>query len=296
MVQKYAKSKTGWRKKPTTAIRQEKKINQVLQEAAERCGEVDPSQILRSHLDTVEEVLLARLPHHPAQVKSMVIALLEFCRFASVREPCESAAWDAAIRRLEVWKRDAALLDQHREAALQDRMGEDDYLPSKEELARLRAKVHEKLTDITKRQEVAKRTDAVQIRRLVSTAILLDNFQRSGTIKNVTIQQYEDIKEGIMRVKEHKHDLIWLGKSCRGRCGQLPGVLRPACQAAAGEGELGQPGAVPLVGPMGRRRRSVHTAGRETDHPHSAPEGGLDGSVLDSLRGGSAPRGESYDA
>ena len=140
---------------------------------------------------------------HPAQVKSSVIALLEFSRYASVREPEENQAWNAAIRRLEVWKRDATMMDRHREAELQDRMGEEGYLPSKEEMTRLHTKVHSELAELCLR-DVSKRTDAVKIRRMLSTAILLYNFQRSGTIKNATINQYQEIKDGIIRVKDHK--------------------------------------------------------------------------------------------
>ena len=37
---------------------------------------------------------------------------------------------------------------------------------------------------------MTKRSDAVKIRRLVTSAILLDNLQRSGTITNATVDQY----------------------------------------------------------------------------------------------------------
>ena len=147
LLEKYAKSKKGWRKKATTAIRQERLLKQVLHDVSQRCGEEDHSKILHQ-LDTVEEVLLSNLTEHPAQVKSTVISLLEFSRFVSVREPEESATWDATIRRLEVWKRDATLMNRHREAELQDRMGEDGYLPSKEELTHLRINVHKGLFDL----------------------------------------------------------------------------------------------------------------------------------------------------
>ena len=203
LVAKFAKSKAGWRKKPTTAIRQEKQLTSVLGEAAERCDENDPSKIMRLHLDTMEEVLLEKVHHHPALVKSLVVALLEFSRYVSVREPLDSAAWDATIRRLDVWKRDATMMDHHREADLQDRMGETSYLPSREELARLRSSVHAKLRELIEK-DVVKRAEAVKARRLVSTAILLDNYQRSGTITNVTIAQYREMTDGIIRVKDHK--------------------------------------------------------------------------------------------
>ena len=211
----------------------------------------------------------------------MVIALLEFCRFASVREPYESAAWDAAIRRLEMWKRDAALLDQHRDAALQDRMGEDDYLPSKEELARLRAKVHDKLADITEKTEVEKRSDAVKIRRLVSTAILLDNFQRSGTIKNVTIQQYEDMKEGIMRAKEHKSMSSYGSANLvvADVASYLAYYVQHARPLLVKENSDSQ-ALFPSSDPWDDVGEACTLLGERRITPTSAPEGGLDGSVL----------------
>ena len=83
-------------------------------------------------------------------------------------------------------------MDRHREADLRDRMGDSSYLPSKEELSRLRSSIHAKLKDLSTK-DLVKRTDAVKVRRLVATAILLDNFQRPGTIKNITMTQYEEI-------------------------------------------------------------------------------------------------------
>ena len=203
LVELFCRSKAGWRKKPTTARRQEKQLTTLFDTVKDRCGEGNPSVILRRQMDVVEELLLEKLPQHPAQVKSVVIALLEFSRFASVREPEENAAWDAVLRRLDVWKRDATLMDGHRQADLQDLMGDDNYLPTPEELSVLRAKVHQKLQELIK-EKISKRSEAVKARRLVTAAILLDNFQRSGTLTNATLQQYQERRDGIIRVKDHK--------------------------------------------------------------------------------------------
>ena len=78
LVELFSKSKAGWRKKPTTALRQEKQLNNMFQKVRDRCGEENPSKILRRKMDIVEELLLEKLPNHPAQVKSTVIAMLEF--------------------------------------------------------------------------------------------------------------------------------------------------------------------------------------------------------------------------
>ena len=66
------------------------------------------------------------------------------------------------MRRLEVWKRDATFMDGHRQADLQDLMGEDEYLPSKEELGLLRSEIHKELSHMKK---VTSRTEAVKARR-----------------------------------------------------------------------------------------------------------------------------------
>ena len=42
------------------------------------------------------------------------------------------------------------------------------------------------------------------MRRLLLTANLLDNFQRSGTITNTTLAKYQAMKEDILRVTDHK--------------------------------------------------------------------------------------------
>ena len=94
-------------------------------------------------------------------------------------------------------------MDGHRQADLQDLMGEDEYLPSKEELGLLRSEIQKELSHMTKKK-VTSRPEAVKARRLVTAAILLDNFQRSGAIENATINEYEQRKHGIIRVKEHK--------------------------------------------------------------------------------------------
>ena len=104
LVEKFSSSKAGWRKKPTTALRQERQLNTFLAEVAQRCGETDRSRLMRQHLDTMEQVLLEKVHDHPDLAKSLLVALLEFARYASVREPHEGASWDATIRQLDVWK------------------------------------------------------------------------------------------------------------------------------------------------------------------------------------------------
>ena len=135
LVDLFTKSKSGWR--PTTNIRQEKQLNLIFTDVAERCEASDPLQIILQKKDIVEDINLLKLPNNPAQVRSMVIALLEFSRFVNVREPQKNATWDAALRRLDVWKRDATYMDSHRQDDIQERMGSDEYLLSKEELRRL---------------------------------------------------------------------------------------------------------------------------------------------------------------
>ena len=63
-------------------------------------------------------ILLGQVKNHSVSVKSVVIALLEFHRYVSIREPEHSIQWDASRSRLETWKRDACSADLHREAAL----------------------------------------------------------------------------------------------------------------------------------------------------------------------------------
>ena len=203
LLTQFAQSKSGWRKTPTTALRQQKQLSTMFEEARKRCGTANKSVILRHHLDTIESLLLEKLPQHSAQVKSCVIALLEFSRYVSVREAQNGAEWDASIRRLEVWKRDATYMDAHRQGDVQDRMSDESYLPSKEELTLLRKKCHDALEAISK-TSLSRRDEAVKCRRLITTAILMDNFQRTGTIKNATMSQYNNMSDGIVRVHEHK--------------------------------------------------------------------------------------------
>ncbi|KAF0291147.1 hypothetical protein FJT64_010693 [Amphibalanus amphitrite] len=163
-----------------------------------------PSEIMRTRLDDVEKILLEQVKNHSASVKSVVIALLEFHRYVSVREPEHSVQSDASRRRLETWKRDACSADLHREAALQDLMSEDGYLPSLEELNDFRRRVTDELKSSVKDSRHIKRSDAVRMRRLLTSTLLLQTFQRAGTIKNATVAEYKDIKDAVMRVKEHK--------------------------------------------------------------------------------------------
>ena len=163
LVGLFSKSKQGWRLKPTTARRQERQLRNLFAEVSDSAG---PSEIIRHRLDDIENVLLGKLPGQSASVKSTVIALLEFERFVSVREPQHAAEWDASRRRLETWKRDASSMDLHREASLQDKMGEDGYLPSRDQLKTLRDRVEEEIPRLASmKKEDIRRNDAVRMRR-----------------------------------------------------------------------------------------------------------------------------------
>ena len=94
-------------------------------------------------------------------------------------------------------------MDLHRASEVQDRMGEEGYLPSKEELRDLRNLTIDKLTEAGKASP-KNRGDAVRLRRLLTVSILCDNFQRSGAISNATISEYEAMTDGVIRVSEHK--------------------------------------------------------------------------------------------
>ena len=201
LVSLFSSSKKGWRRTPTTALRQERQLRALFKQVSTS----SPSEIMRKNLDAVEKVLLQKLPQQTASVKSTIIALLEFERFVSVREPENAAEWDATRRRLETWKREACSLDLQREASLQDKLSEDGYLPTRDQLKDLRQKVEAELCDMCSMEtNDIRRSDAVKMRRLLTTAILLQNFQRSGTIKNVTIDEYRAMQNAVIRVREHK--------------------------------------------------------------------------------------------
>ena len=51
---------------------------------------------------------------------------------------------------------------------------------------------------------MCKQWQAVKTGWLVTVAILLEKFQRSGNITNATIIQCEERTDGIIRVKKHK--------------------------------------------------------------------------------------------
>lgn len=203
LVEKFLASKSGWRRKPSTAKRQAQQLRNMFKKVAKATGETQPDVILMQRADDLEEVLRSDLPDHTALVKSNVIALLEFTRYVSVRQPDLSAEWASVIRRLEIWKRDASALDLHRAANVQDKMGEDGYLPSKEDLGELRRRTLEELAKATK-EPPKNRSDAVKVRRLLTVSLLCDNFQRSGAVSNATIQEYEKMTDNILRVSEHK--------------------------------------------------------------------------------------------
>ena len=89
----------------------------------------------------------------------------------SAREPHYSAEWLAVIGRIETWKQDASALDLHRCAEIQDRMGDEGYLPSKEELRKLRLRTFDELVKTTSNYP-KNRGDAVKVRRLLEVALL----------------------------------------------------------------------------------------------------------------------------
>ena len=82
-------------------------------------------------------------------------------------------------------------------------MGEEGYLPTKEELSTLRAKTLTELAEVVQ-STPKRRSDSVKVRRLLSVSILCDSFQRSGAISNATLAEYEAMTDGILRVNEHK--------------------------------------------------------------------------------------------
>ena len=187
--------------KPTTALRQERQLRSLFKEVSDD----DHSHILRRRLDDLEKLLLKKVPHQTASVKSIVIALLEFERFVSVRQPQHATEWDAARRRLESWKKDACSLDLHREGSLQDKLSEEGYLPTKEQLNELKRLVEGELPKMCDMSHASiRRNDAVKMRRLLTSAILLQNFPRSGTIKNARLDEYQSMKDAVLRVKDHK--------------------------------------------------------------------------------------------
>ena len=202
LIAMFVASKSGWRKKPTTALRQEKQLRKLFAQVSET---MSASEILRTKLDDIEHILINQVTDHSASVKSQVIALLEFQRYASVRDPELNVEWDAVRRRLETWKRDACAADLQREATLQDKMGEDGYLPSAEELSMFRQRVLEELPTLSDRDSSdIRRSHAVRMRRLLTSALLLQNFQRAGTIKNAKMAEFRQIHGSVLRVRDHK--------------------------------------------------------------------------------------------
>ena len=94
-------------------------------------------------------------------------------------------------------------MDLHRASEVQDKMGEEGYLPSREELRELRSRTLQELAEAIK--GVPKnRGDAVRLRRLLTVSILCDNFQRSGAITNATVGEFNGMTDGVIRVSEHK--------------------------------------------------------------------------------------------
>ena len=203
LVTRFQHSKSGWRRKSSTATRQALQLRNMFKKVSEVSGESRPDVIMRKHGDELEEVVRADLPGHTALVKSNVIALTEFAKYVSSRQPEYCAEWASINSRLQTWKRDASALDLHRVADLQDKMGEEGYLPSKDELKELRRRTLEELAVATK-VNPKQRNEAVKVRRLVSVSRLCDNFQRSGAISNVMLREYQNMTGNVLRVAEHK--------------------------------------------------------------------------------------------
>ena len=205
LLRLFQQSKAGWRRRPVTATRQSRQLRTIFARVSDSVGEARPDEILLKHADKLEEAVRADLPGRTALVKSNVIAILEFARYVSARQPVHADAWTAVMRRVESWKKDATALDLHRAADVQDRMGEEGYLPSKEELKLLRGRTLDELGTATgSTVSEPTRTDAVRVRRLMSVALLCDNFQRSGAVSNATLDEYRQMRGGILRVHEHK--------------------------------------------------------------------------------------------
>ena len=203
LIDRYVASKSGWRRKPVTAKKHAQQLRSVFGKAAEATGEPRPDVLLRRHADQIEQVLQSELAGHTALVKSKVIALLEFARHVSARQPQHCAEWVSVISSLEIWKRDSPAMDLNCAAEVQDRMGEAGYLPSREELRELRRATLQELAKVS--ETVTKnRGSAVKMRRLLTVSILCDNFQRSGAISNATMSEYDAMSDGVIRVSEHK--------------------------------------------------------------------------------------------
>ena len=99
----------------------------------------------------------------------------------------------------------AHYVDLHREASLQDKLSEEGYLPSRDQLKELRQAVEAELPKMSTMDTAdIRRGDAVKMRRLLTSAILLQNFQRSGTIKNATIEECQNMNHAVIRVRDHK--------------------------------------------------------------------------------------------
>ena len=84
LLTKFAASKSGWRKKTTTALRQEKQLRRLFVQVSETSS---ASEIMRTKLDDIEQIMITEENDHSAAVKYQVIAMLEFQRYVSVREP-----------------------------------------------------------------------------------------------------------------------------------------------------------------------------------------------------------------
>ena len=131
LVTKFKQSKTGWHRNSSTGTRQAQQLTNIFRKVSEMVGEKGPDVILLKHADELEQVVRSDLPNHTALVKSNVLEC-------------------TAVRsRIDMWKRDASALYLHRAAELQDRMGEEGYLPSRDEPRELRERTLAELERLT---------------------------------------------------------------------------------------------------------------------------------------------------
>ena len=134
----------------------------------------------------------------------------------ALREPLDNTAWDAMIRRLDVGKRDAYMMDHDGEADSQDRMGDISYFLSREEFARLRSSVHAKL------RELSDKTPSSGVDR--NSARQLSEVGHHHKCDHNAVP-----RDGVWQhssERSQKQNILWLGKTCGDRCRRVPSLLR----------------------------------------------------------------------
>ena len=95
------------------------------------------------------------------------------------------------------------LAGHHREASLQDKMAYDGYLPTIEEL-NFRRRLLEELPPLSRMGNgTISGRHAVRFRRFLTSALLLQNFQRAETISNAKLPEIRLIQGSGIRVKDH---------------------------------------------------------------------------------------------